>query len=119
MHDIPRIDKVRSLKKSSSRSIPDHMGEPYVNMLMLTKEKNFLEKEGVRLDTRREAVVGRLKEIEERIDRLRRQQKKIEKKRKFDWDTSWVKGKEEANPEQQRKPKIGTGWKIGSLKRKR
>ena len=119
MHDIPRIDKVRSLKKSSSRSIPEHMGEPYVNMLMLTKEKNFMEKEGVRLDTRREAVVGRLKEIEERIDRLRRQQKKIEKKRKFDWETSYVKIKKEADTEQTKKPKGESGWKIRSLKRKR
>jgi len=118
MPSIPGIDKVRTLKNINSRSIPDHMAaEPYVNMLMLSKEKGVLEREGTRLDARREALVERLKEIENTIDRLRRHQKKIEKKRKFDWDATGLKIKEEADPEQPKKPKTGIGWKIRSLKR--
>lgn len=117
MPSIPGIDKVRTLKNINSRSIPDHMAEPYVNMLMLSKEKGVLEREGMRLDARREALVERLKEIESAIDRLRRHQKKIEKKRQFDWDATGLKIKEEADPEQPKKPKTGIGWKIRSLKR--
>lgn len=116
MPNIPGLDKVRTLKNINSRSIPDHMVEPYVNMLMLSKEKGVLEREGMRLDARREALVERLKEIESAIDRLRRHQKKIEKKRKFDWDATGLKIKEEDVPEQPKKPKTGIGWKIRSLK---
>jgi len=91
------------------------MDEPYVEMYMLNKEKERLEKEGTRLDTRREVIAGRLREIEEEMERLQGRNKKVQKKRKLDWE----KMKEEASPEEPEKQKIATGWKIKTLKRKK
>jgi len=124
MADIPGMDKVRSIKSSGSGSLPPNMNEPYIKMFMLSKEKERLEKEGTRLDTRREWIVGRLQEIEKEMKRLQRQDKKTEKKREFDPDTIWAKVKKEANPEEPKKEepkktKIETGWKIKTLNMKK
>jgi hypothetical protein len=120
MPNIPGIEKVRGTRIAGSRhSVPPHMTQPYVTMYMLRKKKERLEKEGTRLDTRRELIVGQLKEIEKDMEGLRRQDKKSQNKRKFDPDTIWVKVKKEADPEEPKKPKGESGWKIGRLKRKR
>ncbi len=115
MPNIPGIDKVRTIKRSGSASMPPNMDQPYINMFVLSKEKERLEKEGMKLDTRREVVVGRLKDIEKEMERLQRQEKKVQKKRKFDPDTTWVKVKKENNPEEPKKPKIEPGWKIKAI----
>jgi hypothetical protein len=95
------------------------MTQPYVNMFMLRKQEERLKKEGTRLDARREVIVGGLKEIEKEMKRLQKQDKKTEKAIEFDPDTIWVKVKKEADPEETKKPKLESGWKIRSLKRKK
>jgi hypothetical protein len=131
MADIPGIEKVRTMKTTHSRSMPPNMDEPYIEMYVRSKEKERLENEVTRLDTRREVIVGRLQEIEKQMKRLQRKDKKTEKKREFDPDTIWVKVKKEADPEEPKagsrsagkeepkKTKIETGWKIKTLNMKK
>jgi len=113
MPNIPGIEEIKSIKVSRSHSMPPHMSEPYINLFMLSKEKMRLEKERVRLDKRRESIAGRLKEIEKEMGRLQEEDKEVQKKRKSDCD------KVRVNPEEPKKPKIETGWKIKILKRKK
>lgn len=128
MPDIAGIEKVRTMKTTHSRSVPANRNGSYIEMYMLRNERERLEKEGMRLDTRRELIVGRLQEIEEEMERLRKQEKKTRKKRKFDPEMAWVKTRKEANPEEPRKSniekeskktKVKTGWKIKTLNTKR
>ena len=119
MPNIPGLDELRSIKATHSRSVPPHMNQPYIDMFMLNKEKERLEKEGARLNIRIESVVGRLREIEKEIERLRREDKTVQKKKKFNWDEIWMRIKGETNPEEPDNRKIETGWKIKTLNRKR
>jgi len=119
MPNIPGIEEIKCIKVSRSRSVPPYMNQPYIDMFMLNKEKERLEKEGARLNIRIESVVGRLREIEKEIERLRREDKKVQKKKKFNWDEIWMKIKGETNPEEPDNRKIETGWKIKTLNRKR
>ncbi len=113
MPNIPGIEEIRSIKVSRSRSMPPNANERYLNLFMLGKEKERLEKERIRLDTRREWIVGRLQEIEKEVGRLQGEDKEVQKKKNFDWDKTRV------NPEEPKKPKIETGWKIKILKTKK
>lgn len=116
MPNIPGIDEIRSKPNTRARSVPPHMNQPYIDMFMLRKEKERLEKDGVRLETRIESVVRRLKEIEKEMKKLEKDDKKALKKKKFDWDKIWMKIKEVTNPEE---PKIEKGWKIKILKNRK
>jgi hypothetical protein len=120
MPNIRGIEKVKSTRIIGSRhSVPPHMTQAYVSLFMLRKQKERLEKEGIRLDTRRELIVERLKEIEKESKRLEKHDKRVHKRKDFDPDTIWVKAKTEAKPEESKKPKMGTGWKITTLKKKK
>lgn len=123
MVDIRGIEKVRTMKTTHSRSMPPNMEEAYIEMYLLSKEKERLENEVTRLDTRREVIVGRLQEIEKQMKRLEKQDKKVQKNRKFDPHTIWMKVKKEADPEEPKeeepkKTKIEHGWKIKTLNMK-
>jgi len=119
MVNIPGIEKVKTMQVTGSRSMPPNMNERYIDMFMLRKEKGRLEKEGARLDTKREMIVERLSKIEKEMARLERKDKKAQQKRDFDWDAKWVKVKKEVNPEEPKKPKIETGWKVKTLSMKK
>ena len=123
MPNIPGIEEIRSLKPNSLRAMPPHMNQPYIDTFMLRKEQERLEKEGIRLNSRIESIIGRLQEIEKEMKRLERGDKKVQKKSKFDWDKIWmklwIKIKGETNPEEPDNRKIETGWKIKTLNRKR
>lgn len=120
MANIHGIEKIKGTRIIGSRhSVPPHMTQPYVTMYMLRKQKERLEKEGIRLDTRREQIVEQLKEIEKESKGLERRDKRVQKKKEFDPDSVWVKVKKEAKPEESNKPKTGTGWNITTLKRKK
>ncbi len=120
MSSIQGIEKIKGTRIIGSRhSVPPHMTQAYVSLYMLRKQKERLEKEGIRLDARRELVVERLQEIEKESKRLEKQDKRAHRKKEFDPDSVWVKVKKEAKPEESKKPKIGTGWKITTLKRKK
>jgi len=120
MANIRGIEKIKGTRIIGSRhSVPPHMTQPFVSMFMLRKQKERLEKEGIRLDTRREQIVEQLKEIEKESKGLERRDKRVQKKKEFDPDSVWVKVRKEADPEETKKPKLESGWKIRSLKRKR
>ena len=121
MPNLPGIEKIRSMQKTGSRSMPPNMNQAYIDIFMLRKEKERLQKEGARIDTRRELIVERLRIIEKDLRRLGGQDEKAVRleRKDFDWDAKWVKIKKEANPEEQKeepkKPKIETGWKIKTI----
>jgi len=118
MPNIPGIEEIKTLKPNSSRSMPPHMNQPYIDMFMLRKERERLEREGIRLNSRVELIIGRLKGIEKEMKKLEKEDKKVQKKRRFDWDKAWMEMKDESNQEELEKSKIETGWKIKHLKKK-
>ena len=118
MPNIPGIEEIKTLKPNSSRSMPPHMNQPYIDMFMLRKERERLEREGIRLNSRVESIIGRLKGIEKEMKKLEKEDKKVQKKRRFDWDKAWMEMKDESNQEELEKSKIETGWKIKHLKKK-
>jgi len=118
MPNIPGIEGIRTLKPNSTRSVPPHMNQPYIDMFMRRKERERLEREGIRLNSRVESIIGRFKEIEKEMKKLEKEDKKVQKKRRFDWDKAWMEIKDGTNQEESEKPKIETGWKIKHLKKK-
>lgn len=52
------------------------------------------------------------------MKKLEKEDKKVQKKRRFDWDKAWIEIKDESNQEELEKSKIETGWKIKHLKKK-
>lgn len=124
MPNIPGIEKAKTMQNTGSRSMPPNMNQAYIDVFMLRKEKERLEKEGAKLDNKRELIVERLKKIEKELVKLDGKDKKSQEKRDFDWDARWVKMKKDANPEEPKKeepkkPKIETGWKIQALDMKK
>ena len=119
MPNIPGIEKVKTMKTTGSRSMPPNMNQAYIDIFMLRNEKGRLEKEGARLDTKREQIVERLETIERDMARLERKDEKAQEKRDFDWDAKWVKMPKEAEPEEPKKSEIETGWKIKALNMKK
>ncbi|MCJ7507186.1 MAG: hypothetical protein MUO85_00470 [candidate division Zixibacteria bacterium] len=119
MPNIPGIDEIKSKPTVRTRSMPPHMNQPYVDMFMLRKEKERLDKEGVRMEAKVGSVVKRLKEIERELEKLQREDKKVQKKEKFNLDKIWMRIKGIVNPEEKEEPKTETGWKIKTLKRNR
>ena len=124
MPNIPGIEKAKTMQNTGSRSMPPNMNQAYIDVFMLRKEKERLEKEGAKLDNKRELIVERLKKIEKELVKLDGKDKKSQEKRDFDWDARWVKLKKEATPEEPKKeepkkPKIETGWKIKTLSKKK
>jgi predicted nuclease with TOPRIM domain len=119
MPNIPGIEEIRSLKPNSSRSLPPHMNQPYIDMFMLRKERERLEKEGIRLNSRIESIIERLRLIEKEMKKLEKEDKRVQKKRRFDWDKAWMEMKDETNQEEPEKSTTETGWKIKNLKKNR
>lgn len=46
MPNIPGIEEIKTLKPNSSRSMPPHMNQPYIDMFMRRKERERLERGG-------------------------------------------------------------------------
>ena len=121
MPNLPGIEKIRSMQTTGSRSMPPNMNQAYIDIFMLRKEKERLQKEGARIDTRRELIVERLRIIEKDLRRLGGQDEKalrLERK-EFDWDAKWVKMPKDAKPEElkekPKKPKIEPQWKMKTI----
>lgn len=120
MSSIQGVEKIKGTRIIGSRhSVPPHMTQAYVSLFMLRKQQERLEKEGIRLEAKRELIVERLKEIEKESKRLERHDKRVHRRKDFDPDSIWVKAKKETKPEELKKPNSGTGWKITTLKRKK
>jgi len=128
MPDIPGIEKAKTMQTIGSRSMPPNMNQAYIDVFMLRKEKERLEKEGAKLDSKRELIVERLKKIEKELVKLDGKDKKSQEKRDFDWDARWERIGKVDNPKNPKKSKTGeeskkqpvkTGWKIKTLNTKR
>ncbi len=119
MSNIHGIEKIKGTRIIGSRhSVPPHMTQAYVSLFMLRKQKERLEKEGIRLDTKRELIVERLKEIEKESNRLEKHDKRVHRRKDFDPDSIWVKAKKETKPEELKRSSGGMGWKITTLRKK-
>ncbi len=70
------------------------------------------------MDTKRELIVERLKEIEKESNRLEKHDKRVHRRKDFDPDSIWVKAKKETKPEVLKRSSGGMGWKITTLRKK-
>ncbi len=97
--DISGLRNVRSMHSTGKRSIPRVQSSAYLDLYMLRKEKDRLEKEVYILDKRKNGIQKRLDEINTEMEKL----EKAEAIRR------------EATPEALKKPSR-KGWKTMRLK---
>ena len=118
MPHIAGVGQIKSRPSTRSRSIPLHMNQPYINLFMLRKERDRLEKEGKMLSVRLESILIRLREIESNMGQLQNEDKRDQKKRIFDCNKP-VKGIGRTRIRQE--PAMlgnNSGWKIKSFRKK-
>lgn len=97
--EISGLRDVRTMHSSRKRSIPRVQSSPYLDLYMLHKEKERLEKEVYILDKRKKGIQKRLGEINTEMD-------KLEKAEVLQGET---------NHEKLRKPS-GKNWKTMHLR---
>ncbi len=97
--DISGLRNVRSMRSTGKRSIPRVQSSAYLDLYMLRKEKDRLEKEVYILDKRKNGIQKRLDEINTEMEKL----EKAEAIRR------------ETTPEALKKPSR-KGWKTMHLK---
>ena len=68
--DIGGFRDIRSMHTTGQRSIPRTQTSSYLDLYMLQKERERLEKELSHLEKRRQAIERRLKDIQEQRGRL-------------------------------------------------
>lgn len=97
--EIGGLQSIRSMHGSGKRSIPLVQSSAYLDLYMLKKKKDRLEKEIYILDKRKKDAQKRLDEINKDMDELR--EAKTEKKEEI---------------LQESKKPLGKNWKSMSLK---
>jgi len=97
--ELSGLREIKTMHSSKKRSIPRVQSSAYLDLYMLRKEKDRLEKEVCILDKRRKSIQKRLDEINTEMEKL----EKIEAR------------KVEANLETSTKPS-GKDWKTMALK---
>ena len=97
--EISGLRSIKSMHSSGKRSIPRVQSSAYLDLYMLRKEKDRLEKEVYILDKRKKGMQKRLNEIDVEMERL----EKAEAKSRQD------------NPQGFKKPS-GKDWKTMPLK---
>lgn len=97
--ELSGLRDIRTMHGSKKRSIPRVQSSAYLDLYMLRKEKDRLEKEVYILDKRKKGIQKRLNEIDAEMDRS----EKAEAKRRQD------------NPQGFKKPS-GKDWKTMPLK---
>lgn len=70
--DLSELRDIRSLHTSGRRSIPRVQSSAYLDLYMLQKAKDRLEKEAALLIKRGQAIEKRLSEIQKQMDSLER-----------------------------------------------
>lgn len=68
--DLPGLRNIKSMHTTGQRSIPQSEESVYLNLFMLRKEKERLEKEKEIGEKRIKGIDNRLAEIQKEIDRL-------------------------------------------------
>lgn len=92
------LREIRSMHSSKKRSIPRVQSSAYLDLYMLRKEKDRLEKEVFILEKRKKSLQKRLDEIDAEMKKLEEAEPR----------------KSQANPEGFKKPS-GKDWKTMSL----
>ncbi|MEW5767345.1 MAG: hypothetical protein AB1797_06915 [bacterium] len=72
-HQIIGAREIKSIHSVGARSIPKVQRSSYLELYMLKREKNRLEKEIFALDKRRSTAKRQLNSINKRIERLQRE----------------------------------------------
>ena len=70
MTDVSGLREIRSLRSTGKRSIPRVQSSAYLDLYMLEKEKERLEKEAVLLEKRSRAILKRLGDIQRQAEVL-------------------------------------------------
>lgn len=70
--DVSGLREIRSLHTSGRRSIPRVQSSAYLDLYMLQKAKDRLEKEAALLIKRGQAIEKRLREIQKQMESLER-----------------------------------------------
>jgi len=73
--DVPGVHAMRTLHSTGRRSIPKgHQSSAFIDLYMLSKERDRLEKEALIIGRRNKIIERRLKDIEKENERLRAQE---------------------------------------------
>jgi len=93
--ELSGLREIRTMHSSKKRSIPRVKSSAYLDLYMLRKEKDRLEKEVCNLDKRRKSIQKRLDEINAEMDKPQKAEAKrqegnhesVEKPSGKDWKT--------------------------------
>ena len=93
--EISGLRSIKSMHSSSKRSIPRVQSSAYLDLYMLRKEKDRLEKEIYILDKRKKDIHKKLDDVNEQMDKLQkaeaggkeRSTKEFEKPSGKEWKT--------------------------------
>lgn len=93
--ELSGLRDIRTMHSSRKRSIPRVQSSAYLDLYMLRKEKNRLEKEVYILDKRKKTIQKRIDEINAEMDKLEKAEalkrqdspKRLKKPLEKDWKT--------------------------------
>lgn len=97
--ELSGLRNIKTMLSSKKRSIPRVQSSAFLDLFILRKEKDRLEKEVYLLEKRKKGIKKRIEEINAEMDKL----EKAEAKRRLE------------NPNEFKKPSI-KNWKTMSLK---
>lgn len=97
--EISGLRSIKSMHSSSKRSIPRVQSSAYLDLYMLRKEKDRLEKEIYILDKRKKDIQKKLDDVNGQMDKLQKAEagrkesvaKKFEKPSEKEWKTMSLK----------------------------
>jgi len=73
MQEVSNLRNIKSLHSVGARSIPKVQRSSYLDIYVLQREKNRLEKEIIALDKRRNAVARHLDGVRKRFEKLEKE----------------------------------------------
>jgi len=93
--EVTGLRDIRTMHSSKKRSIPRAQSSAYLDLYMLRKEKDRLEKEVYNLDKRKKNIQKRIDEINAEMDKLEKEEtlkrqdrpKKLKKPSEKGWKT--------------------------------
>jgi predicted nucleic acid-binding Zn-ribbon protein len=78
--EISGLRSIKSMHSSGKRSIPRVQSSAYLDLYMLRKEKDRLEKEIYILDKRKKDILKKLDDINKEMDKLQKQEAETKEK---------------------------------------
>jgi hypothetical protein len=70
--DVPGLRSIKSMHSTSKRSIPRVQSSAYLDLYILRKERDRLEREESLLEKRKKEIQKKVKEIEQQMELLQR-----------------------------------------------